>query len=497
MNTSRPGRSDSSSFARRTWLIAAGQTSVKASQLVLAVVLVRLLSPSDWNEAAFLLSIYLAGTTLGTLNVHHSIIYFLPRVASGQQRSLVFQNMRLLAGLGGLVVVALTLAAPLLSGGRLGEADRIPWLALAIAFELPAACVSMALIGTARFEVAALWDLGGTILILIGAVVPAAAGLGVPGLIAGLLVTAVIRAAAGAVAIVITFPSSTSRVPTGVMLDQLRYGLPLGLTIAVAMTNRLVDKWYIAAFHSGDFGVYAIAAQEVPLLAVLPYAGGAALATGLVEAFRAGDRQRAHASWMTLTTSMTLVVVPLGVGLILVAPELMTALFTPDFGPGVLPFQLFTFITLHRVAEYGMLLRAAGRTQDVLAVAAWTLASNAILAGFGAWYGGMTGASIGTVIASAIGWWIAMRRIAATFAVPVSAAFPWATWLAVLCGSFLAAGAGQLVAAGSDHAATRVMLKLLTFSLAVVPVVSVARRLFDMTSRSVAADRGLTVVEAA
>lgn len=488
---------DRPSFARRTWLIAIGQASVKGSQLVLAVVLVRLLGPADWNEAAFLLSIYLAGTTIGTLNVHHSIIYFLPRVASGQQRSLVFQNMRLLAGLGGLVVVVLTLASPLLSGGRLGDADRIPWLALAIAFELPAACVSMALIATDRFSKAALWDLCGTVLVVLGAVGSAALGHGVPGLIAGLLATGLVRAVAGTLAVAVIFPDATARVPTGVMLDQFRYGLPLGITIAVAMTNRLIDKWYIAAFRSGDFGVYAIAAQEIPLLAVLPYAGGAALATGLVEAFRSNDLVLARSLWISLTTSMTLVVVPLGVGVILVAPELMTAVFTSEFGRGVLAFQLFTVVTLHRVAEYGMLLRAAGRTRDVLSVAGWTLGTNIVLAGLGAWFGGMTGASLGTVVASALGWLIALRRIADAFKVPLSAAFPWATWFTVLAGSFLAAGAGQIVASSSDHPATRVMLKLLTFSLGVIPVASVAKRLLDVTSAANTATRALPAVEAA
>jgi O-antigen/teichoic acid export membrane protein len=302
---------------------------------------------------------------------------------------------------------------------------------------------------------------------------------------------------AGVAVVAGTFPASTARVPTGVMLDQVRYGLPLGVTIAVSMLNRLVDKWYIAAFRSGDFGVYAIAAQEIPLLAVLPYAGGAALATGLVEAFRAGDVGLARSHWMSLTTSMTLVVVPVGVGLILIAPELMTAIFTPAFRPGVLPFQLFTLVCLHRVAEYGMLLRAAGRTRDVLTVAAWTLLSNAVLAGIGAWFGGMVGASAGTVVASGIGWWIALRRIARTFDVPVSKAFPWLTWCSVLAGSAVAAGAGQLVAGGTDHTATRVMLKLLTFCVAVVPVVSVARRLFDLKVVSVAADHGLRAAEAA
>ena len=45
----------SRSFARRTGLVAVGQASVKATQLVVAVLLVRMLSPAEWNQTAFLL----------------------------------------------------------------------------------------------------------------------------------------------------------------------------------------------------------------------------------------------------------------------------------------------------------------------------------------------------------------------------------------------------------------------------------------------------------
>lgn len=471
------------SFVRHTWLVAAGQSAVKCSQLVLAIVLVRLFGPADWNQAAFLLSIYLAGTAIGTLNVHHSIIFFLPRVAIGQRQSLVFQNMRLLAGLGGLIVIVLSVAAPWLSGGRLGGADRIPWLALAIAVELPAACVATTLIATARFALAAIWDLGGTVIVLACTLGPAVAGAGIPGLIVGLLLTGLLRTVAGSAIVARLLPRSTAPVPTGVMLDQLRYGLPLGLTMAVGMLNRLVDKWYIAAFRSGDFGVYAVAAQETPLLAVLPYAGGAVLATGLVEAFRTRNLPLAHAHWMALTTSMSFVVVPLGLGLILIAPEIMTIVFTEDFRRGVLPFQLFTLVTLHRVAEYGMLLRAAGRTRDILVIAAWTLGANAVLAAVGAAAGGMVGASIGTVVASGVGWWIALRRIATTFAVPITEVFPWRTWTAVMVGSVVVGAAAHLVASSFDAVGTRLMVKCLVFTLGVVPVVPIARRLVGHTPK--------------
>ena len=116
------------------------------------------------------------------------------------------------------------------------------------------------------------------------------------------------------------------------------------------------------------------------------------------------------------------------IGLVLVSPEVIRLLFTDSMARGIVAFQLFTLVTVHRVAEYGMVLRAAGRTRDLMLVALCTLVANAVLAGGGAWLWGMTGASVGTVVATGIGWMIAMNRIADTFAIPMRDAFAWRTW---------------------------------------------------------------------
>jgi O-antigen/teichoic acid export membrane protein len=351
----------------------------------------------------------------------------------------------------------------------------------------------MTLIATSHFAAAALWDLVGTAVILAATIGPVVAGAGVSGLIGGLVATGLLRAALGVFVVTRVLPPSTSGLPTGVLLDQLRYGLPLGLTVAVAMLNRLVDKWFIAAFRPGDFGVYAIAAQEIPLLAVLPYAGGAVLVTGLVEAFRTQERQLAHRHWIELTSSMSLVVVPIGVALILVAPELMVAVFTADFAPGVIPFQLFTLVTLHRVAEYGMMLRAAGRTRDLLVVATVTLCSNLVLAGIGAAIGGMIGASVGTVIASGLGWWVALGRIADALGVPIGQAFAWRTWTSALAVTATAAAIAHGAASVTDEPGGRIAIKLVVFVAVVAPLLRSIRRADEPLLRLLTAARPVVV----
>ncbi|MEA5558045.1 lipopolysaccharide biosynthesis protein [Nodularia spumigena] len=460
--------------ARATALISIGQAAVKTTQLVLAVLLVRLMSPEEWNEAAFLLSIYLAGTTIGTLNIHHGIVFFLPRVDQRKRRNLVLQNVGLVLGIGLLVTLALIVARPLLSGGQLGDGSALPWLGLAITLELPSSCVGMTMIGLERYGSVAMWDLAGTGALLAGAIVPVAAGYGIDGLVVGLLLAGTVRFVAGLWYLFAAVPGSAGGLGRSLLLDQLRYGIPLGATIAVAVLNRSIDKWLIAAFEPADFGIYAVAAQEVPLLAVLPYAGGAALVTSLVAAFHDADRAAAHADWLQLTGAMTLLVVPLGVGLILVAPELLPAIFGEEFARGVLPFQVFTAITLHRVAEYGMMLRAAGRTRELLQVAGVTLGANIVLAGLGAWLGGMTGSACGALLASALGWTVALRHIGRSLGVPVRHAFPWPRWSAAVAtcstAAMIAWALSRVLDVGGMASAG---LQLLVFVVLVAPALGV------------------------
>lgn len=459
-------------FAKRTGLIAAGQAAVKLTQLVIAVVLVRLLDPVAWNETAFLLSIYLAGTTIGTLNLHHGIVFFLPRIPAEQQARFVRQTVLVLLTIGVAIAVGLALAAPLLSGGRLGDPGRLPPLGLAIALELPSTTFAMLLVALERFAGAALWDLVGTAIVVLGTVVPVLAGAGVTGIVFGLVAAGAIRLVAGLLIAHSVLPrSGRARMP-GLLTSQLRYGLPLGLTLAVAMSNRLVDKWLIAIFRPGDFGVYAVAAQEVPLLAVLPYAGGTALIAALVDAFRRGDRADAHRRWVGLTADMSSVVVPLSIALVLLAPEAIVAAFGREFEAGVVPFQIFTLITLHRVAEYGMLLRAADRGGDLVRVALVTLAANAVLAGIGAATAGMIGASLGTLAASAIGWWYALRQIGRALDVPIRSAFAWPVWTRLVIAATLAAALAQAMATLlTDTLGAGAAVKLATYLVVVTPVV--------------------------
>jgi O-antigen/teichoic acid export membrane protein len=442
----------SSWLARRTAWLAAGQLVVRGAPLVAVLVLVRSLPGPAWDQLALLLSIYLAAQTVGTLNLQHGVIFFAARLPRRELRGLIVQTETLLfitGAIAAVCVLAASFAAPSVS-------RWLPPLALAILLESPCACAPQALLAVERVTAAAIWEGGFAAAQLAAIVVPVALGTGVDGAVLGLVGVAIARAVGFALLVASAFPPGehTRRRETKLMKPLAIYALPLGLALAAGGLNQSVDKWLVAALDPHAFGSYAATAQELPLLAVIPYAMGAALATRLTAAFERRDLAAARAWWLVQTASMTIVIVPVVVGIVLCADGLVELLFTSAHDDGTLAFQLFAIVGLHRVAEYGLVLRAAGRGRDLLAASALLLGANLALGAALTALVGAPGAAAGTLAANAIAWLFVLTRIARACGATLRTIFPWTLWLRTLVASgVLALIVAQLTTDGAARAA--------------------------------------------
>jgi O-antigen/teichoic acid export membrane protein len=421
-------------LARRTATLALGQMLARGGPLIAVLVLVRALPGAQWDQLALLLSIYLAAQSLGTLNLQHGVIFFAARVPRAELRSLIDQTEALLLATGAVTAVLILGATFVVAGSAVDVSRWLPGIALAVVIEAPCACAPQALLAVERATAAALWEGGMAALTLAGICVPVLCGAGVDGAIFGLVVCSVIRAAAFATLLAFVFPPAppSLRRPARLIRPLVRYALPLGLSLAAGAINQGVDKWLVAALDPHAFGSYAVAAQELPVLTVVPYAMAAALATRMVSAFQRGELARARDYWHVQTTSMTLLVVPIVVGLVLCGPEIIAALYGDDRGAAVLPFQIFALIGLHRVADYGLVMRAADRGRVLLAASALLLGLNLA---FGAPLTALWGAratTFGTLAANAIAWLYVLTRIASAMGTRLRDAFPWRLYACTL-----------------------------------------------------------------
>jgi len=333
-------------------------------------------------------------------------------------------------------------------------------LASAVACELPTVVMTPIFIARGEEQYASMWGSGHALIQFFALMIPTLWGFGAMGIASGLAVSGFIRLATFTIVFRRYVNGDHVHTP-GLLKRQIFFCAPLGVALAAGVLTRSIDKWLVAWHEPLKVGIYSIAAFEVPILAVLPYAGGAAIAVSMVTMFHNDEVSDAHSVWWHQARMMSLVVVPLTVGLVVIAPELFEILFTHSYRTSVVPFQIFTLIGLHRVTEYGAVLRAAGRSVEIVYSSLILLGSNLVFGYIGLQMNGLVGLTIGSVLAFLVAWVWILSRLKNVFDVSMRRVFPWSAWgssIAISCG---AAAIAFYLSKGGDSAGSRLIIKLM------------------------------------
>ncbi len=443
---------------RRIGWLTLGEGVARTGQVLSAILLVRFLAPSAWNVIALGLSVYLVAVTIGSLNLEHSILFFLPQLTQHQINRLLYQTVNLLR-LSGVVCGAVIVLVQV-GTGVLGTMTIALCLACAVACELPTVVMTPIFIARGEERYASMWGSSHALIQFFALMIPTLWGFGAMGIASGLAVSGFIRLTTFTIVFRRYVNGEHVHTP-GLLKRQIFFCAPLGVALAAGVLTRSIDKWLVAWHEPLKVGIYSIAAFEVPILAVLPYAGGAAIAVSMVTMFHNNEVSDAHSVWWHQARMMSLVVVPLTVGLVVIAPELFEILFTHSYRTSVVPFQIFTLIGLHRVTEYGAVLRAAGRSVEIVYSSLILLGSNLVFGYIGLQMNGLVGLTIGSVLAFLVAWVWILSRLKNVFDVSMRRVFPWSAWgssIAISCG---AAAIAFYLSKGGDSAGSRLIIKLM------------------------------------
>ena len=443
---------------RRIGWLTLGEGVARTGQVLSAILLVRFLAPSAWNVIALGLSVYLVAVTVGSLNLEHSILFFLPQLTEHQTNRLLHQTVNLLRLSGAICGALIVLVHS--STGVLGTMGIALCLACAVACELPTVVMTPIFIARGEERFASMWGSGHALVQFSALMIPTLCGAGAIGIAGGLAISGLIRLATFTIVFRRCVNGEHVHTP-GLLKRQIFFCAPLGVALAAGVLTRSIDKWLVAWREPLKVGIYSIAAFEVPILAVLPYAGGAAIAVSMVTMFHNNQVSGAHSVWWNQARMMSVVVVPLTMGLVVIAPELFEILFTASYQTSVLPFQIFTLIGLHRVTEYGAVLRAAGRSVEIVYSSLILLGSNVVFGFIGLRIHGLVGLTIGSVLAFAVAWVWILSRLTNVFNVSMRHVFPWSAWGTSVAISSSAAAIAFYVSKGSDEAGSRLIIKLM------------------------------------
>ncbi len=442
-----------------------GRLVVSLLDAAKAFLLVRLLTKGDFGSYSLLSTLLATAVGVGAFALPDGMLYFLPRLPPGAQRSYVRQAMAILALIGGalgLGFLALSALPGLQPSGHGPLEVPLRLLALAVALELPAQIGTRFLIGLGQHRISAIQGMALSLAANGAVLLTALAGGGLDALLLVTALTALGRLLVVEVLVRRSFIGVTAAPSGHSVRAQLAYALPLWLTSATGLLNKHVSTTTLGyLLPAAVFADYAVGGQELPFVPMLAYSVATAMAptfSGLYAAApdKVEGAREVLALWRTGIDKVAAVMLPVFVFCLILAEPLIALLYGEPFLGAVAPFRVFLLLLPLRVTAYGIVPMALGQPRAVLQAQAGGAVCNALVLGglaLSLVNGGAGGqaatavdhrqamvvAAMGSVLAQVvvIGW--LLRTIGHAAALPAHRVFPLRSY-GVRAGCALAAG---------------------------------------------------------
>jgi O-antigen/teichoic acid export membrane protein len=470
------------SLTRQATALAAGSLATQGSALVLLIVLARTVAKQELGAYQQLNLIYGILSPLLVAGIPAALLYFVPRSADRETRSIWVGHAYLLLGSVGLATSILVVVF------RSGIASAIGNSSLDSAlvtyspypfFAFVAAVMPTALVASGRATRAALINALSGVLVLLAVLAAAAVKPDAAHMAAGLVIAQAVVAVVATVAVQRTVGISLRRGDfRGGGGTLLRYGIPLALTGVVGQLAFQFDRLVVShQFSPALFAVYVVGAVELPLAAVVQQSVSSVLVPALARHHAAGDLAGLARLWSRAIQRTSLVLFPVFVFCMLAAGELVRLLFGGKYSESTDIFRIYLCLVPLRVATYGLITQAIGRTRINLSASFFLLATNAVLVIALVGPLGLKGPALGTVLATfgmALFYLVRLRKV---LDLSLRALFPWRPLAANLALTAVAAvPVGLLAAAGLDGAVFLVLAACL-FSATYLAVLVATNRL--------------------
>jgi O-antigen/teichoic acid export membrane protein len=371
---------------------------------------------------------------LGSLGLHDAVFYFFGRHPE-RAAAIVRQTSALLLVASLPVTLAMFGVVLGFFHGTLDLLPAMPWLALVIAIELPTLPAVNQLIAHGHAGVASALYVTFAILRTAPVLVPAATGWSLSTIPMMMALFGLTRLAAHFVIIRRVYPLAPGQRwwVRAEMREIFFFALPGGLAATVGKLMPQIDK-YSALWLLGPivFGVYNVAAFELPLVTLIPYAIGAVMQVRYVRLYAGGEREQLKELWYQTVEKTMILVVPLAVAIIVLAPDLITLAYKPEYVVASQPFQIFTLVLLHRVAAYGPMLQATNQQRLLVVSSAMIVITNLALQYPMIQIFGLNGSAIATAFSNAPAWIFVLSRIGHALGGGVRVSMPWAFYARTL-----------------------------------------------------------------
>ena len=196
-------------------------------------------------------------------------------------------------------------------------------------------------------------------------------------------------------------PKLTLSVSREGFIKQLKYAIPLGLTSTVGLLAWELDKLIVSInFTPAMYAIYVVGATEIPFIAQIRSAVNDVALPEMSKMYLGRNLSGIVGLWHSSIRKISLLILPMFVFSFVFAPEIIIILFSSNYLNSTLYFRIYLFLIIIRVASYGLILQAIGKTSEIFRGAVIFLIINLILNIVLVRIIGLAGPAVATVIAT-------------------------------------------------------------------------------------------------
>lgn len=374
------------------------RVAVAALTFAIPMVLARMLLPASYGtfKQAWLLSNTLF--LVLPLGLTPSLVYFVPR-NPGRKGTFIAHVLLVTTAVGALAALVLLAAGPLVARSFHNDEllQLMPWVAAFTAFKLAGTSFDAVYMSEGRIKQAAVVRIASEALYTVCLVGGALWTRSVAGTFAGVTLATGLRALACWGLLVREYGL---RADWKLLKAQLAYALPFGAAFAIIIPQQQFHSYLVSAtVTAATFAVYSVGCFQLPVVDMLYTPVSEILQLGIAEHDARGDHHGALTLFREAVSRLSFVFIPAMAVLFVVAPSLISFLFTDRYLEAVPIFRLaIVSIPLAALPLDGV-MRARAQNKFVLGVSVLKLVLTVPLVFFGLRLFGIIGALGGWILA--------------------------------------------------------------------------------------------------
>ncbi len=337
-------------------------------RLIVPIFLSRILSTSDFGQYRQFFLMEITISTIFQLGVDQALYYFIPR--DEENAGAYFLNSLLL----NLLIFSTVFAAIRIFSESFSSALNMPlflefyWYLLfyVIAVMLNAS-VSAYLIARQFVKEAAVFQVGGQLLISLAILGFALTFRNLEAVFLGLVVAGIINLLAILIYVQLKFHGFRAKKYFFGVWTQIKYGLMLGAGGALWVLQARVHELFVSRYYGPEgFAIYSTGCTQIPIVEFYLQSVAVVSLGQFAVMEKNNDWEGIRALWNNILTSLFAIAIPGVIFLLLISEPLITTMFPPEYSGAVVIFRINTLVKLCMIWNAQLVLRAMDRNDIIL-----------------------------------------------------------------------------------------------------------------------------------